>query len=157
MQWSHVERSGAQGTPQTGLRHLLQDSAHYAPYILFILRIVVALLFFEHGTSRLFGFPSPLPSPPIFTLYWFAGAIELVGGALVALGLFTRAAAFIMSGEMAYAYFLQPRAGRFLSDPQPRRRRDPVLLHLPVHRLRRRRAVEPGRAVEPQALSPPLA
>ena len=42
----------------------------------------------------------------MFTLYWFAGAIELVGGALVALGLFTRLAALIMSGEMAFAYFL---------------------------------------------------
>lgn len=77
-----------------------------APYVLSILRIAVALLFFEHGLSRLFGFPSALPPPPIFTLYWFAGAIEFVGGALLALGLFTRAAAFIMSGEMAFAYFL---------------------------------------------------
>jgi putative oxidoreductase len=101
----HIERSSAQGAPPTGLRRLLQDSAHYAPYILVILRIVVALLFFEHGTSRLLGYPSPLPLPPIFTLYWWAGAIELVGSPLVAFGLFTRAAAFIMSGEMAYAYF----------------------------------------------------
>ena len=73
--------------------------------MLSILRIVVALLFLEHGLSRLFGFPSPLPAPALFSLYWFAGAIELVGGALLALGLFTRTTAFIMSGEMAYAYF----------------------------------------------------
>ena len=101
----HVERSSAQSAPPTGLRYLLQDSAHYAPYMLVILRIVVALLFFEHGTSRLLAYPSPLPWPPIFTLYWWAGAIELVGSPLVAFGLFTRSAAFIMSGEMAYAYF----------------------------------------------------
>jgi len=75
--------------------------------MLSILRIVTALLFFEHGTSRLFGFPSPLPTPALFTLYWFAGAIEFAGGALVALGLFTRSAAFIMSGQMAFAYFMR--------------------------------------------------
>jgi len=99
----HVERSSA---PQTAARHSLQDIAPYAPAMLSILRIVVALLFLEHGLSRLFGFPSPLPTPALFSLYWFAGAIELAGGALLALGLFTRTAAFMMSGEMAVAYFL---------------------------------------------------
>ena len=74
--------------------------------MLSILRIVVALLFLEHGLSRLFGFPSPLPTPQLFTLYWFAGAIEIVGGVLLLFGQFTRTAAFIMSGEMAVAYFL---------------------------------------------------
>jgi putative oxidoreductase len=78
----------------------------YSPTVLSLLRIVTALLFLEHGTSRLFGFPSPLPSPPLFSLYWFAGAIEVVGGSLVAVGLLTRPAALIMSGEMAFAYFL---------------------------------------------------
>ena len=77
-----------------------------APYVLSILRIVVALLFLEHGTSRLFGFPSPLPTPHMFTMYWFAGGIEFVGGLLVLAGLLTRPAALIMSGEMAFAYFI---------------------------------------------------
>jgi len=78
----------------------------YAPAVLSILRIVAALLFLEHGTSRLFAWPSPIPSPEFLTMYWFAGAIELVGGILLVLGLFTRSAAFIVSGEMAFAYFI---------------------------------------------------
>jgi putative oxidoreductase len=80
--------------------------ARYSPYVLSILRIMAALLFFEHGTSRLFGWPSPLPTPPFLTLYWFTGAIEFTGGALLAVGLLSRPAAFIMSGNMAAAYFL---------------------------------------------------
>ncbi len=84
----------------------LLDTTGYAPYVLSILRVVAALLFFEHGTSRLFGWPSPLPTPEFLSLYWFAGAIEFVGGALLVLGLFSRPAALIMSGEMAFAYFL---------------------------------------------------
>lgn len=80
--------------------------AEYSPYILSILRIVAGLLFFEHGTSRLFGFPSPLATPALFSMYWFAGALELTGGALLALGLFTRPVAFVVSGEMAFAYFI---------------------------------------------------
>jgi putative oxidoreductase len=80
--------------------------SHWSPYILSIVRIVVALLFFEHGLSKMFGFPQPMPPPALFSLAWFSGAIEFVGGGLLALGLFSRAAAFIMSGEMAFGYFL---------------------------------------------------
>lgn len=78
----------------------------YSPYVLSIMRIIVALLFLEHGTSRMFGFPSPLATPPVFTMYWFAGSIELIGGALLLAGLLTRPVALIMSGEMAFAYFI---------------------------------------------------
>ena len=85
---------------------LEQTLAAPSPYIRSIVRIVIALLFLEHGLSRLFGWPSALPTPPALTMYWFAGAIELVGGALLVLGLFTRPAALIMSGEMAFAYFI---------------------------------------------------
>jgi putative oxidoreductase len=78
-----------------------------APYVLSLLRIMAALLFLEHGLSKFFGFPSATaPHPMLFDMEWFAGAIELVGGVLLTLGLFTRAAAFIMSGEMAVGYFL---------------------------------------------------
>ena len=96
----HVDRTSASRTDA-------RDSAValYAPTVLSIVRIAVALLFFEHGSSRMIGFPTQALEP-LFSLHWFAGAIEFAGGALVALGLFTRPAAFIMSGQMAFAYFL---------------------------------------------------
>jgi putative oxidoreductase len=78
----------------------------YQPYVLSILRIMAGLLFLEHGTAKVFGFP-PHGHMPVFPeIEWFAGRIELIGGGLVALGFCTRAAAFIMSGEMAIGYFL---------------------------------------------------
>jgi len=67
---------------------------------------VAGLLFLEHGLSKLFGFPPHGHIAVLPDVEWFAGRIELVGGALVALGLFTRLAAFIVSGEMACAYFV---------------------------------------------------
>jgi putative oxidoreductase len=80
-----------------------------APHLLSILRIMAALLLLQHGTQKLLGFP-PLPpgrsAPEFLTLIWFAGAIELVGGVLLAIGLFSRATAFILSGELAFAYWL---------------------------------------------------
>ncbi|AIE86087.1 DoxX family protein [Fimbriimonas ginsengisoli] len=79
----------------------------WAPKLQSVLRIVIALLFLEHGTQKIFNFP-PAEKPMPFNLtseMGIGGAIELVGGILLLLGLFTRPAAFIMAGEMAYAYW----------------------------------------------------
>ena len=81
--------------------------ARWQPQFLAILRIVVGLLFLEHGLSKFFGFPVPFPVHPLPTLLLVAGVIELLAGALVTIGLFTRLAAFIASGEMAVAYWMQ--------------------------------------------------
>jgi putative oxidoreductase len=77
-----------------------------APYILSILRIMAAQLFLQHGLSKFFGFPQAMEPFPVLSMEWFAALIEFAGGLLVTLGLFTRAAALIMSGEMAIGYFL---------------------------------------------------
>src|SRR5258705_11138046 len=79
----------------------------YAPEMLSVVRIVVALLFLEHGSAKLLGFPtSPHGEPAFMTLMWIQGLIEFTGGASLALGLFTRPRAFILSGKMAVAYFI---------------------------------------------------
>ena len=75
------------------------------PHVLSIVRIVVGLLFLEHGLSKLFGFPNGTVRE-MFTLSWYSGVIEFSTGTLLTLGLATRAAAFLASGEMAFAYFL---------------------------------------------------
>jgi len=82
------------------------SAAEWEPRVLSILRFVVGLLFMEHGLGKLFGFPVASMHPAMFQLLWFAAVIETVGGLLLAIGLFTRYAAFIMSGEMAIGYFL---------------------------------------------------
>ena len=89
----------------------------YAPTFLAVLRIVTALLFIEHGTQKLFGFPpgSSMPPPEALSMIWWAGVIELVPGVLILLGLFTRPAAFIAAGEMAFAYWI----GHFPRLPLP--------------------------------------
>ena len=79
----------------------------WQPQLLAILRIVTGLLFLEHGTSKFFAFPVPFPMPgDLPPMLLAAGVIELVAGILITLGLFTRLAAFIASGEMAVAYFI---------------------------------------------------
>ena len=80
----------------------------WSPQVRSILRIITALLFMEHGLMKLLHFPAAQPGAPdpLPTLLMAAAIIEVVGGALVALGLFTRLAALICSGEMAVAYFM---------------------------------------------------
>ena len=88
----------------------------WQPQLLAILRIVTGLLFLEHALIKLAGFP-PGGKPglqDVGSFLWIAGLIELVTGVLVTLGLFTRVAAFIAAGEMAYAYwFVHARMGLY--------------------------------------------
>lgn len=79
-----------------------------APYAFEALRVMSALLFLAHGTQKILGFPASASGtyPAAFTLIWTAGMLELVGGALLLAGLFTRPVAFVLSGQMAFAYFM---------------------------------------------------
>ena len=87
--------------------------ATWSDKLLSVLRIVVGLGFLEHGTSKFFGFPPP-PMAMTWDLLSTAGvALELVGGALIVIGLFTRPVAFILAGQMAVAYFLYHAPGGF--------------------------------------------
>lgn len=80
----------------------------YTPYALAVLRIVTAVIFLEHGTQKLFGFPaSPgYEQPPILSLLGIGAVMELFGGLLLLVGFFTRPVAFLLSGEMAVAYWM---------------------------------------------------
>ncbi len=85
----------------------LDRVSKYWPETLSILRIVIGLLFLEHGSAKLLGFPhTTMAQPGMGTLLWFQGVIELVGGALFAVGFLTRPVAFILAGDMAVAYFM---------------------------------------------------
>ena len=87
----------------------------WSPELLSVLRIIVAFLFIQHGTAKWFAFPAAVfPNggvAAVGSLVWFAAVIETIGGALLLPGLFTRAVAFILAGEMAVAYFIA-HAGR---------------------------------------------
>ncbi|MBN45907.1 MULTISPECIES: DoxX family protein [unclassified Methylophaga] len=81
--------------------------AAWQPRVLSILRIVTAFMFMQHGGQKLFGFPAPQRYEfDLFTLSGVAGVLEIVGGFLILIGLFTRPVAFILSGQMAVAYFI---------------------------------------------------
>jgi len=81
----------------------------WAPRLLGVLRIVSAFLFMLHGTQKLFNFPA-MPEgrsqPAMFELTWYAGMLETFGGFLLLIGLFTRPTAFVLSGLMAFAYWI---------------------------------------------------
>jgi putative oxidoreductase len=80
----------------------------WAPQLQSVLRIVAAVMFIQAGTVKLFGWPMAMPdggTPPMLSQIWIGAVLELVGGALLIVGLFTRPVAFILSGEMAVAYF----------------------------------------------------
>jgi putative oxidoreductase len=99
------------------LNNLASSLEPWIPRALALLRIVAGYLVLQHGTAKLFGFPhvAMFDKLQLMSLIGVAGIIELVGGALVLIGLFVRPAAFILSGEMAAAYFIghAPR-GNFL-------------------------------------------
>ena len=109
-----------------------------------LLRMVAGFLFLWHGMSKLFGIPTPPPpGAPPFVIY-VGGGIELVAGALVMLGFFTHAAAFIASGQMAAT-----------ADPESGRARRDLLLRVPLHRGARRRHLERGRDARRRDLTSP--
>ena len=85
---------------------------HGAPRLLAILRVVAMINFISHGTQKLVNYPPAVPSHPWPGFLLGAGALEIVGGTLILIGLFTRPVAFVLCGEMAVAYFMThaPRA-----------------------------------------------
>ena len=88
------------------------DSAFFGtwqPRVLAVLRIVTAYLFLQHGTAKLLGVPKVEmfnAGVPLFSMIGIAGLLEIVGGVLLLIGLFTRPTAFVLCGEMAFAYFI---------------------------------------------------
>ena len=93
---------------ERGISRTEAYAADWVPRVLSLLRIVAALLFIEHGSQKLFGFPAPAASgaPATFTLIWYAAVLEFFGGLLLLVGLFTQAVAFVLSGELAFAYWI---------------------------------------------------
>ena len=94
-----------------------QSCEKWAPYVLGILRIVTGFLFLQHGSAKLLGIPHLAMfegGVPLMSLMGVAGILELVGGSLILLGLFTRPVAFILSGQMAVAYFMAHAPNGFL-------------------------------------------
>ena len=121
------------------------------PYVLSILRIVAALLFLEHGLSKVLGFPAA--GPPLSGLLVVAAFLETVGAALPLVGAYTRIVAFILSGEMALRLSHGPSAALVLSPGERRRRGHSLLLRLPLPRIRRGRTLESRSRRAPSAVA----
>ena len=86
---------------------MTMDIDYWTPRMLSVLRIVTGLLFLEHGTQKLLGFPpSEHVGAALFSLIGVQGMLELLGGFLILIGFFTRPVAFILAGDMAVAYFM---------------------------------------------------
>lgn len=94
----------------------IQFCSKWEPCILGLLRIVTGFLFLQHGSAKLLGMPhiAMFDGLQLMSLIGLAGVLELVGGTLVLMGLFTRPAAFILSGQMAVAYFMAHAPGGLL-------------------------------------------
>lgn len=90
----------------SAVAHLESRLSAHVPHVLGIVRIVSALIFTAHGTQKIFGFPEgKMGGVELFSIFGAAGVLEVVGGLLLLLGLFTRPVAFILSGMMAVAYW----------------------------------------------------
>jgi putative oxidoreductase len=86
---------------------MTQTLDRYAPTIFCLIRLIAGLLFMEHGLNKLIGFPvGGNGMPATLSFMWFSGVVEAVMGGLIAIGLMTRVAAFLASGQMSIAYFM---------------------------------------------------
>lgn len=102
--WS-VDATARTLAHSVGSRAMLVDWRKHAPAALSVIRVLMGFLFFEYGLQKMFGMVGET-AEPFLTRQWFAGVIELFGGAAIILGLFTRPIAFLCCGEMAFAYFI---------------------------------------------------
>jgi len=100
----------ANSSAKSPAQRLLSRWRDQAPRLLSVLRIVCAFLFMQYGTAKPFAFPAAImpggATAPLWSLTWFAGVLETFGGLLLLLGLSTRPVAFVLSGQMAVAYWM---------------------------------------------------
>ena len=131
--------------------------SRYQPQALSLLRIIAGLMFLCHGTAKVLGLPAVegVP-PPGLSLAGLSGPLELVLGALLALGLFTRPAAFLATGFCAVGYWMIHGMQGFFPDPERRRDHRPLLLRLALHRRRRPRPLVGRRGDEARLTRSPL-